>query len=108
MTSADQRHQRAESLLAQLQRDHEVLRHYRPLDESSIEMELLAAHPDVEPWLIRSALRLHLATDAYLQSLSHGGKRLRLDGGATEPVEPEVRHHARALLRHHHRHKGEA
>jgi sRNA-binding protein len=107
MAKADKRHQAAESLLARLKTQHWILKHCRPLDETCIEADLIGAHPSEESWLIRLALHLHLTSDAYLQSLSHGGPRYLLSGETLGEVDSEARHHAHTLLRHHraHQHK---
>jgi len=105
--SGEQRHARAQELLRQLEGQHEVLKHCRPLQEMGIEAALVAAHPEQEAWLIRLALHLHLNSDAYLQSLSHGGPRYDLDGQPAGEVSTDERHHAHHLIKHHqsHRHK---
>jgi ProP effector len=110
MTRADARHAQAESLLEQLKAQHPVLKHSRPLDEEIIEDALIAAHPEAEAWLLRLALHLHLNSDAYLQSLSHGGPRHDLADEPRGEVDSETRHHAHALLKHHraHRTRGKA
>ena len=101
MSSADHRHAQAETLLAGLRARHEVLKHCRPLDEESIAEELLAAHPDEEQWLVRLAVHVHVNSDAYLQSLTHGGPRFNLAGGEAGSVSASDRHRARHLLKHH-------
>jgi hypothetical protein len=101
----DRRHRQAEDLLRRLHAEHAVLKHFRPLDETGIEAALIAAHPEVEPWLIRLAVHLHLTCDAYLQSLSHGGARHDLAGAPVAEVDSAARHHARALLKHHRAHQ---
>jgi sRNA-binding protein len=97
----DRRHRQAAELLRRLQAEHPALKHFRPLDEAAVEASLVAAHPQVEPWLLRLALHVHVTSDAYLQGLSHGGALHRLDGTTAGEVDPETRHHARALLKHH-------
>ena len=77
----------------------------RPQDEDGIEVALIAAHPGEDAWLIRLAVHLHLNSDAYLQSLSHGGHRYRLDGQPAGEVSTDERHHAHNLLKHHHTHR---
>jgi len=106
MTAKDQREAQARQLLARLRAEHEVLKHFRPLDEDEIENALIQAHPDSPAWLIRLALHHHLTCDAYLQSLSHGGPRHALDGSTHGEVDVDTRHHARNLLKHHHSHRG--
>jgi hypothetical protein len=104
MSSAEQRHSQAAALLAFLKSEHPVIKHARALDEESIESALLAAHPDRAPWLIRLALHQHLTSDAYLQSLSHGGPRYDLDERPCGQVDADARHHAHLLLKHHRAH----
>jgi sRNA-binding protein len=107
MSHAEQRHAQAAELAARLKAEHPVLKHANPLDETTVEADLLAAHPDLAPWLLRLALHQHLTGDAYLQSLAHGGPRYRLDGEPAGEVDSETRLHARLLLKHHraHRHR---
>jgi sRNA-binding protein len=100
MSQADQRHKRANALLTELKLRHVVLKQGRPLEESCIEQALIDAHPRQEPWLIRLALHQHLNSDAYLQSLSHGGARYDLANQPVGQVEAESRQHAHALLKH--------
>ena len=104
-TTGDQRHKRAKELLLQLEAGHDVLKHRRPLDEAGVETALVAAHPEEEAWLIRLALHLHLNSDAYLQSLSHGGHRYDLEEKPCGEVSSDDRHHAHHLLKHHHSHR---
>ena len=101
MTRKDQRHTLALELLRRLQAAHQVLKHFRPLAEDHVEQQLVAAHPEEEPWLVRLALHLHLTSDNYLQSLAHGGARFDLAGDDEGQVTPHTRHHARSLLKHH-------
>jgi len=105
MSRADARHHQAERLLDRLKSDHGVLKHFRPLDEAQVEVDLAAAHPDAEDWLLQLALHLHLNSDGYLQALAHGGPRYDLAGNPAGEVEADTRHHARALLKHHRAHK---
>jgi hypothetical protein len=105
MATAEQRHARAGELLVQLETEHDVLKHSHPLDEDGIEAALIAAHPGEEAWLIRLALHLHLNSDVYLQSLSHGGPRYDLDGQPAGEVSTDARHHAHNLIKHHHSHR---
>ncbi len=105
MKTAIQRHARARNLLVQLEAKHDVIKHCRPLDEDGIEAALIATHPGEDAWLIRLALHLHLNSDAYLQSLSHGGPRYCLDGQSAGEVSTNERHHAHNLLKHHHGHR---
>ncbi len=104
MATGEQRHARAQDLLVRLEAEHDVLKHHRPLDEDDIEAALISTHPGEDTWLIRLALHLHLNSGAYLQSLSHGGPRYRLDGQPTGEVSTDERHHAHNLLKHHHTH----
>ena len=101
----DRRHSQAEGLLHRLKAEHEVLKHCRPLSETDIESALIQAHPEEEPWLIRLAVHLHVNSDAYLQSVSHGGFRYALDGTPAGEVDADDRHHARSLLKHHRTHE---
>jgi hypothetical protein len=105
MSQADKRHAEAEKLLQRLRIEHEVLKHFRPLDEESVEASLTAAHPGEEAWLLRLALHRHLNSDPYLQSLSRGGPRCGLDGEPVGEVDSETRHHAHNLLKHHRVHQ---
>ncbi len=105
MTRADTRHAHAEELLRKLKAEHPVFKRFRPLDEDGMETALTAAHPRVEAWLIRLALHLHLNSDGYLQSLSHGGPRYDLAGEPAGEVDTDTRHHARTLLKHHRAHR---
>lgn len=104
MATAEQRHARARELLIRLEAEYDVLKHCRPLDEDTTEAALIAAHPGEDAWLIRLALHLHRNSDAYLQSLSHGGPRYRLDGQPAGRVGTDERHHAHNLLKHHRTH----
>ncbi len=102
VTPKDQRQVRAEALLNRLKSVHSVLKHCRPLVEDEIETALIAAHPKEKAWLLRAALHQHLNSHGYLQALSHGGVRYRLDGTEAGEVETEKRHHAHSLLKHQH------
>ena len=105
LTTGNQRQIRAKELLLQLEAEHNVLKHRRPLDEAVVESALIAAHPEEKAWLIRLALHLHLNSDGYLQSLSHGGPRYDLEEEPCGEVSSDVRHHAHHLLKHHHTHR---
>lgn len=106
MSKADQRHKQAAALLAELQIQHSVLKHYKALDEEGVEQTLIETHAEKPAWLIRLALHQHLNSNAYLQSLSHGGARFDLREQPSGEVDNDTRHHARALLKHHHAHSG--
>jgi ProP effector len=60
--------------------------------------DLKAAAPDIDPKMLRLALRVYTTSGAYLFACSKGHKRVDLNGNAVEEVSEKDKARARELL----------
>lgn len=87
----------ARELLQSLQERHAAIRKAQPL-AIGIDAEILAADPEIDPKLLRAALRMHTGSTRYLKATARGDQRFNLAGDPVAELSPEHRARAQALL----------
>ena len=88
----------ARLLLKRLQQQFEVLRLAKPL-AIGIDGEILAALPEIDRKLLRTALRMHTGATRYLKATERGAQRFNLAGEAVGEISTEHRERAAAVLK---------
>jgi len=88
----------ARALLKLLQERFSVFREMRPL-AIGIDKQVLAALPDIDRKVLRTALRMHVGASRYLKVMEKASERFDLDGNAVAEVSAEHREHATATLK---------
>lgn len=89
--------QAARALLKEFQEKFAVFREHKPL-AIGIDKEILARLPETDRKALRTALRMHTHSTAYLKAMSKAEVRLDLDGNAAGEVPEEHRKHAAETL----------
>lgn len=92
--------QTARGLLKALQNEFPVLRDCQPM-AIGIDKQLIAAQPDINKKLLRSALGIHAKSLRYLKGLQSAATRFNLDGSAADAVSEEQRALAAKTLHEH-------
>ncbi|MBL8451004.1 MAG: ProQ/FinO family protein [Dechloromonas sp.] len=85
-------------LLDSLRADYAVFRDTLPL-AIGIHKVLRERHPDFEAPALRTALRLHTTSTAYLKAIAKAEQRFDLDGAPAGEVSAEQRQQAETELR---------
>lgn len=85
-------------LLAELEARYAVFKDARPL-AIGIDAEILAAQPEIDRKLLRTALKIHTGSTRYLKSTQRGEQRFNLAGMPVSELSAEHRERAAALLK---------